>query len=192
MKRRILLEIKEWSRSILWGAIFVYFFTGYVFKAYRVEGRSMQPLLQDGERLFVNRIVYTLGTIKRGDVVVFYFPGNPKDFYIKRVLGMPGETVSVRNGQVFIGNEKVDDHFVPEYFRSYENVDRLLIPRGYYFVAGDHRNQSFDSREWAQKPGLSPFVPQKYIVGKAAFRYWPLSKFGLIDYNFAPLTTDVK
>jgi signal peptidase I len=187
---RVLQEIKEWSKSILWGAIFVYFFTGYVFKAYRVEGTSMQPLLQNGERLFVNRLLYKLRDIERGDVVVFYFPAKPEDYFIKRVLGLPGDKIHVKNGNVFVNNRILDDHFVPNYFKSYEDVGTLEVPMGHYFVSGDHRNKSYDSRAWAKDRRLSAFVPQKYIVGKASFRYWPLNQFGIIKSNFDALESE--
>ncbi|MGB3976831.1 MAG: signal peptidase I [bacterium] len=187
IKIKALREIKDWSRSLLWGAIFVYFFTSYVFKAYKVEGRSMQPLLQNGERIFVNRLIYRLDDIERGDIVVFYHPAEPKDFFIKRVLGLPGETIEVRRGKVFINNQQIDDHFVPAYFSSRENVKSLIIPQGHYFVSGDHRNQSYDSRIWANEPNKSPFVPEQYIMGRASFRYWPLTSFGFIKNDFIPL-----
>jgi len=187
IKEKFLKEIREWSRSLLWGAIFVYFFTGYVFKAYKVEGRSMQPLLQNGERIFVNRLIYRMDDIERGNIVVFYHPADTKDFFIKRVLGLPGETIEVRKGKVYINNLAIDDHFVPAYFRSRENVRKMIIPKGFYFVSGDHRNQSYDSRAWANETDKSPFVPEKYIVGKASFRYWPLSSFGFINSEFVSL-----
>ena len=186
---RIMQEMKEWSRSLLWGAIFVYFFTGYVFKAYKVEGRSMQPLLQNGERIFVNRLIYRIDDIKRGDIVVFYHPAEPKDFFIKRVLGLPGESVEVRRGKVLINGQAIDDHFVPNYFKSRENVPKMIIPIGHYFVSGDHRNQSYDSRAWAMDPGRSPFVPEQYIMGRASFRYWPVSTFGIINNDFGQTAT---
>jgi signal peptidase I len=192
LRKRILREVKEWTRSIFWGSIFVYFFTGYVFKAYRVEGTSMQPLLQDGERLFVNRLVYNVSDINRGDVVVFYFPAKPDDFFIKRIIGLPGERVHVTEGKVYINDQPVDDHFVPNYFKSFENVRSLIIPKGYYFVSGDHRNRSYDSRAWARDETLSPFVPERYIVGKASFRYWPVSKFGPINPDFKPIENENK
>ncbi|MBN1878711.1 signal peptidase I [bacterium] len=184
---RVKQEIKEWSRSLLWGAIFVYFFTGYVFKAYKVEGKSMQPLLQNGERIFVNRLIYRVDDIKRGDIIVFYHPAEPKDFFIKRVLGLPGETVEVRRGKVMINGKPIDDHFVPDYFKSRETVPRMIIPIGHYFVSGDHRNQSYDSRSWAMDPERSAFVPEQYIMGRASFRYWPLSSFGIIESDYKRL-----
>lgn len=186
-QNRILMEIKEWSRSLLWGAIFVYFFTSYVFKAYKVDGSSMQPLLQDSERIFVNRLLYRIDDIQRGDVVVFYHPAGPHEYYIKRVLGLPGEIVEVKKGIVYINNKKVDDHFVPSYYRSQETVRKLVIPVGHYFVSGDHRNRSYDSRAWARERDKSPFVPEKYIMGKASFRYWPIDVFGIIDPDFRSL-----
>jgi len=188
-QNKFLMEIKEWSRSLLWGAIFVYFFTGFVYKAYKVEGTSMQPLLQNDERIFVNRLLYRVDDINRGDVVVFYYPADPKDFFIKRVLGLPGETVEVRRGVVYVNGTKLDDHFVPSYFKSHDNVRKMIIPSGHYFVSGDHRNRSYDSRAWSNEKDKSPFVPEKYVMGKATFRYWPLGVFGKIGGDFRPLET---
>ncbi len=187
-KSPVLREIKEWSKSILWGAIFVYFFTGYVFKAYRVEGTSMQPLLQNGQRIFVNRLIYNVDDIKRGDVVVFYYPSEPHEYFIKRVIGMPGETIEFKNGKAYVDNKLVDDHFVPQEFWQNDNIKPLIIPKSHYFVCGDHRNKSADSRYWTKFKDYTNFVPEKYIIGKASFRYWPLTQFGLINSNFIPLS----
>ncbi|MBN2054865.1 signal peptidase I [bacterium] len=185
---KIKKELKEWARSILFALLFVIIFNQYFFKAYKVEGISMQPLLQDGQRIFVNRYLYSdplpLLDIElpwrrdpqHGDVVVFWFPEEPKKSYIKRVLGVPHDRIEIRNGVFYINNRRVDDSFIPAAFKSYGNMSPLIVPKGYYFCVGDHRNRSYDSRAWGA-------VPKKYIIGKAFFRYWPLTAIGGIHYN---------
>ncbi|MBN1552716.1 signal peptidase I, partial [bacterium] len=109
--------------------------------------------------------------------------------YIKRVIGLPGEQLRIVQNKVYINGQPIDDPYVPEYFQPNNppgeppiNLATMTIPIGHYFVSGDHRNRSLDSRIWANPRNklYSPFIPEKYIIGKAAFRYWPLSKFGII------------
>ncbi len=185
-------EAKEWGRSLFYGLLFVFFFTNYFFKAYKVEGTSMQPLLQDGERIFVNRYIYMTDPLPllkwklpltrepdHGDVVVFWFPREPTKYFIKRVIGVPGDSLRIRNGIIYINKVKVNDDFIPRAFKSYNDKEITVVPQGYYFCVGDHRNKSYDSRQWG-------YVPRKYIIGKAVLRYWPPNEFGLIRYERNP------
>jgi len=185
-------ELREWSKSLFYGIVFVYFFTTFVFKAYKVEGTSMQPLLQDGERIFVNRYIYMtdeLPLIKQelpltrapehGDVVVFWFPREPSKYFIKRVIGIPGDVVSVRNGLIEVNGRRVNTAFIADKYLDQKSRPSTTVPPGYYYVVGDHHAKSYDSRDW----GL---VPAKYIIGKAFVRYWPLSKIGAIRYSDNP------
>lgn len=179
-------EIVEWTKSLGIGLLFVFFFTELFFKAYKVDGISMQPTLQNGERLFVNRYVYHTDPLPflgwelpatrepaRGDIVVFWFPRNPHQYFIKRVIAVPGDRIELREGQIFINGEQRDDSYIPLRYRNYRNIPATTVPIGYYYVVGDHRNRSYDSRDWG-------FVPRKYIIGQAALRYWPIGEFGLI------------
>jgi signal peptidase I len=148
-----------------------------------VEGTSMLPQLHDGERLLVNKLVYyriqsiSWGHIDRGDIVVFWFPNDPDKSYVKRVIGLPGEIVELRNGKVFVnGTELAEDYLDREYNQSLPTTPPKKVDDHHYFVMGDNRDNSSDSRYW----GL---VPEKYIYGKAFFRYWKPSNIGFLDHG---------
>jgi signal peptidase I len=148
-----------------------------------VEGTSMLPQLNDGERLLVNKLVYykiqsvSWGHLERGDIVVFWFPKEPDKSYVKRIIGLPGETVEVRNGKVIIdGQELNEDYLDTEHNESRPSFAPKRVEEHYYFVMGDNRDNSSDSRYW----GL---VPEKYIYGKAFFRYWNPSKMGFLEHG---------
>jgi signal peptidase I len=148
-----------------------------------VEGTSMLPQLHDGERLLVNKLVYyriqsvSWGHIERGDIVVFWFPNDPDKSYVKRVIGLPGEIIEVRNGRVYVnGRELAEDYLDGEYNQSLPSSPAKKVDDHHYFVMGDNRDNSSDSRYW----GL---VPEKYIYGKAFFRYWKPSNIGFLDHG---------
>ena len=146
----------------------------YVVQAFKVQGTSMSPELLDGERILVNKFLYRFGDIERGDVVVFWYPEDPKLSFIKRIVGLPGETVEVRNGKVYVDGILIDEPYV-----VVDNADRRSLASqeirpGHYFVLGDNRRGSNDSRSW----GL---VPERYIYGKAFVRIWPLRDVGAVD-----------
>ena len=148
-----------------------------------VEGTSMLPQLQDGERLLVNKLVYykidsvRWGHIERGDIVVFWFPNDPEKSYVKRVIGLPGETVELRNGKVYIDGKELRESYLDENFNmTTPNSPAKLVEEHHFYVMGDNRDNSSDSRYW----GL---VPEKYIYGKAFFRYWRPSKVGFLEHG---------
>jgi signal peptidase I len=146
----------------------------YVVQAFKVQGTSMSPELLDGERILVNKFLYRFADIDRGDVVVFWYPEDPNLSFIKRVVGLPGETVEVRNGDVWIDGRLIDEPYVRA-----DNADRRSFPAqeirpGHYFVLGDNRRGSNDSRSW----GL---VPERYIYGQAFVKIWPLGDVGAVD-----------
>ena len=158
----------------------------FIVQPVKVEGTSMLPRLHDGERIFVNKLVYYdeyrwAPKIERGDIVVFWFPDDPSKSYIKRVIGLPGETVEMRDGTVRInGRELREKYLDPQFNVSRHSQPPTPVKANYYFVMGDNRDNSSDSRAW----GL---VPKKYIYGKALFRYWPLSSASVIHHeNIAP------
>ncbi len=146
-----------------------------------VEGTSMVPHLQNGERLIVNKLVYYnfrsvgWGHINRGDIVVFWYPQDPNKSFVKRVVGLPDETVDIRDGKVFIDDRELTESYIQksELAKMSDLGRPIKVKKHYFFVMGDNRGNSSDSREW----GL---VPEKYIYGKAFFRYWRPSKFGFI------------
>jgi len=138
----------------------------------RVEGASMAPTLEDHDRLLVNRLVYRLRDAHAGDIVMFHYPLRPELSFVKRIIAEGGDTVSIVDGQVYVNDARLDDDFIPPQFRSHDNWGPEVIPEGYDFVLGDHRNRSSDSREWGM-------VPKKYIVGKVQLRWWPPSSVRL-------------
>ena len=148
-----------------------------------VEGTSMVPQLHDGERLLVNKLVYykiqsiSWGHIERGDIVVFWFPNDPDKSYVKRVIGLPGETVEIRNGHVFInGTELQEPYLDVEHNQMLHDNSVTTVKEHYFFVMGDNRDNSSESRYW----GL---VPEKYVYGKAFFRYWKPANIGFIVHG---------
>ena len=135
----------------------------------------MMPSLIDQERIFINKFVYRFGLadIGRSDTVVFWFPGDPTKSYIKRVIGVPGDTVEVQDGIVMVNNRALTEPYVPAEYRDHVSMPRTIVPSEQYFVLGDHRNSSNDSRAWG-------YVPKNLIYGKAVFVYWPLDKMGRV------------
>jgi signal peptidase I len=150
----------------------------FVAQPVKVEGTSMLPRLHDGERIFVNKLIYYgLPEIERGDIVVFWFPNDPSKSYIKRVIALPGETVQMRAGRIFINGRELQEPYLETGLNvAASDEPPTYVKPHYYFVMGDNRDNSSDSRSW----GL---VPEKYIYGKALFRYWPLSRASVIRHE---------
>ena len=151
-----------------------------------VDGSSMLPQLHDGERLLVNKFVYyklqsvSWGHLQRGDIVVFWYPDDPDKSYVKRLIGLPGETVEIRDGRVYInGNELPENYLDEEHNRSKPSFPPQKVEPHHYFVMGDNRDNSSDSRYW----GL---VPEKYIYGRAFFRYWKPENIGTVQQGRYP------
>ena len=163
----------ELAHDLSVAVLFCFFLITFVAQAFRVQGTSMLPLLADSERIIVNKFIYRFRGIDRGDVVVFWYPKDPSVSFIKRVVGLPGDTIELRRGDLFLNGQRVREEYVQAAFRDDESHEPVTVPKGYYYVLGDHRSSSNDSRSWGE-------VPEKYIYGKAFFRFWPLAKLGLI------------
>jgi signal peptidase I len=144
-----------------------------VFQAARVEGKAMAPTLNDQDRLIVSKSAYRNIPPQVGDVVMFYYPLNPDKSFVKRVVGEEGDQIRIVDGQVYRNDVPINDEYVPSEYRSHDDYGPKMVPQGYYFVLGDHRNNSSDSRHWG-------FVPKKYIVGKVVYRWWPLGVSGRV------------
>ncbi len=138
----------------------------------RVDGASMEPTLVSGEYVIVSRLSYQLGTPERGDIIVFHFPRDPQEEYIKRIIGLPGDVVEVKNGSVFVNGKPLVENYL-QIKTNYAGTWR--VPEGQLFVLGDNRNNSSDSHDWGT-------VPMEYVVGKAVLVYWPPPEWGLIDH----------
>jgi signal peptidase I len=165
--------IWEFLHDLSVAVLFCFFLITFVAQAFRVQGTSMEPLLGDGERILVNKSVYRFRPIERGDVVVFWYPRDPSVSFIKRVVGLPGDNVELRAGRLYVNGAAAAEDYLSEAFRGDDTRPPTEVPRGYYFVLGDHRRSSNDSRSWGG-------VPERYIYGRAAFRFWPLARLGFI------------
>jgi len=153
--------------------LFCFFLITFVAQAFRVQGTSMEPLLRDGERILVNKFVYRFQPIERGDVVVFWYPRDPSVSFIKRVVGLPGDVLEIRNGALYLNGRAAGEEYLAGSIKDGESFPPVEVRKGYYFVLGDHRNSSNDSRSWGE-------VPERYIYGRAVFRFWPFGRLGPI------------
>ena len=174
-RRRALSALLFWVRDLVLSVIIAIVVIIFIYQPVKVEGTSMMPALSDQERIFVNKFIYRfgIGQIERGDMVVFWYPGDPSKSYIKRIIGLPGDVVTIDRGTVLVNGRTLREDYVPREYRDYGSMSARVVEPETYFVLGDHRNSSNDSRNW----GL---VPRKDIYGKAVFIYWPLDKFGPI------------
>ena len=170
-------EAKALLRDIFFAGVIAVMIVVFVVQPVRVEGQSMMPKLHDQDRIFVNKFVYPLREwlgdrepIKRGDIVVLLYPEDPSKSYIKRVVGLPGEEVNVENGKLYINGVQVDEPYLDPEYLSQDTTGPTRVREHFYYVMGDNRRNSSDSRYWGQ-------VPEKYIYGKAIFRYYPFMPF---------------
>ena len=164
-------ELRIWSRDLLLALCFAVVIIVFLYQPVKVEGTSMAPLISDQERIFINKIVYRFEPISRGDVVVFWYPLDHSKSFIKRVVGLPGETVEIRQGRVYANGQPLLEPYVPPQYFDASNFAPVQVPEGAYFVMGDHRDSSNDSRVFGT-------VPASDIYGKAVFAYWPMDHFG--------------
>jgi signal peptidase I len=171
-------EARLLARDLFFALMIMALVLVFVVQPVKVEGTSMLPRLHDGERIFVNKLIYYgLPELERGDIVVFWYPDDPTKSYIKRVIGLPGETVQLRGGRILVnGRELQEPYLDPALNAAPDDRPPVYVKPHYYFVMGDNRDNSSDSRAW----GL---VPEKYIYGKALFRYWPLSEASVIRHE---------
>jgi signal peptidase I len=160
-------ELMAWVKTLLSAAVYAVLIVTFVVQVARVEGQSMAPTLEDQDRLLVNKLAYRIGEPRRGDIVMLYYPLNPEKSFVKRVIAEEGDTVRILDGQVYVNDIPLRDDYVPAEYRSHDDWGPQVIPEGYYFVMGDHRNNSSDSRHWGM-------VPKKYIIGKIQVRWWPV------------------
>ena len=165
----------SWLRDLALSVVFAVLLIVFLYQPVKVEGTSMMPTLADQERIFINKFTYRLGPnrIDRGDMVVFLYPWDTSKSYIKRVIAVPGDKVEINEGKVYVNKNPVDEPYVPDEYRDHLSMAETVVPLEHYFVLGDHRTSSNDSRAWG-------FVDRKLIYGKAVFIYWPLDKLGAV------------
>jgi signal peptidase I len=176
--RSSLWSAVSWFRDLIFSVLIAVVLIVFIYQPVKVEGTSMMPTLTDQERIFINKFTYRFGfgSVSRGDTVVFWYPQDTSKSYIKRVIGVPGDRIRVEGGLVYVNGVALQESYVPPENRdsnSWRDGEEQVIPDGKYFVLGDHRNQSSDSRMWG-------YVPRENIYGKAVFVYWPLEKMGRV------------
>jgi signal peptidase I len=167
-------ELRAWARDLVAALGLAMVIIVFFYQPVKVEGTSMAPLISDQERIFINKFVYRFEPIGRGDVVVFWYPLDRSKSFIKRVVGLPGDLVDIRDGHVYINGQYLDEPYVPPRYEDNSAYGPSRVPPGQYFVLGDHRISSNDSR-------IFGYVPASYIYGKAVFAYWPVTQFGAIS-----------
>jgi signal peptidase I len=167
-------EIRVWTRDLLIAIGLALVIIVFLYQPVKVEGTSMAPLLSDQERIFINKFVYRFEPIDRGDVVVFWYPMDRSKSFIKRVIALPGETVEIRRGVVYINGREISEPYVPSQYADVSDYGPTTLARGSYFVMGDHRISSNDSRVFGP-------VAAQFIYGRAVFAYWPVDHFGSLS-----------
>ena len=174
-KRSVLGAMVYWARDLLLSVVIAIIVILFLYQPVKVEGTSMMPALTDQERIFINKFLYRFhfGDIERGDMVVFWYPNDPSKSYIKRVIGVPGDKVEIDHGTVILNGKLLSETYVPDEYRDSVSLQLVPVPPDEFFVLGDHRSSSNDSRSWGM-------VPRRFIYGKAVFVYWPLDKIGLL------------
>ena len=169
-------EVRIWTLLVGCGVILIMIF---LYEPVRIDGNSMAPLLSDGERIFIRKMVYHLEPIQRGDVVVFKYPLDGRKSLIKRIVALPGESVVIRRGLVYVNGGRIREPYVPSEYDDPGDFGPEQVPNDSYFVLGDHRNSSNDSRVFGP-------VASQLIYGRAVFAYWPMSHFGLLSATAGP------
>ena len=165
---RIAEEVVAWLKTLASAAVYATLIVTFGFQVARVEGQSMAPTLADQDRLIVNKAAYRFFEEPQiGDIVMLYYPLNPDKSFVKRVIAKEGDQVRIVDGRVYRNDVPINDDYVPAEYRSHDDWGPEVVPEGQYFVMGDHRNNSSDSRHWK-------WVPKKYIIGKVQLRWWPL------------------
>src|SRR5580765_7289482 len=167
-------DLRSWTRDLAVALGLALVIIVFLYQPVKVEGTSMAPLLSDQERIFINKFVYRFEPIQRGDVVVFWYPLDRSKSFIKRVIGLPGESVEIRRGAVYVNDKIVPEPYVPPMYEDLSDFGPVRVPKDSYFVMGDHRISSNDSRVFGP-------VADRYIYGRAVFAYWPVDHFGSLS-----------
>ena len=168
---RALPVLAVWLRDLIISLAISAFIIIFLYQPVKVEGTSMMPSLDDQERIFVNKFVYRIEPIQRGDIIVFRYPRDPSKSYIKRVIGLEGDHIRIEDGLVYVNGKPLDEDYVPGAYVDDRSYPEIIVPEHSFFVLGDHRSMSNDSRDFGP-------VKENFIYGKAVFGYWPMEKLG--------------
>jgi signal peptidase I len=170
---RSLSSMHSWVRDLVVSVAVSAFIIIFLYQPVRVEGTSMLPVLEDQDRLFINKIAYRVGDIHPGDVVVFQYPHDHTKSYIKRVIALPGDHLRINQGDVYVNGKRLAEPYVPSRFADDRSLPETVLPSNEYWVMGDHRSISSDSRDFGP-------VDRGLIYGKAVFVYWPMEQVGVV------------
>jgi signal peptidase I len=166
---KFLIDVLE---TLIW-AVIIFVAINAISARIRVDGASMEPTLHNGELIIINKLSYRLGDPQRGDIIVFHYPRDPSQEFIKRVVGLPGDQVTITDGNIYVNGQRLEEPYIsisPNYLGSW------VVPEGQLFVLGDNRNNSRDSHEWGT-------LPMEYVIGKALFIYWPINTVGIVRHG---------
>ncbi|NLV91225.1 MAG: signal peptidase I [Firmicutes bacterium] len=171
-------EIREYVEALVIAVVLALFIITFIAQSFLVQGSSMVPTLHDGERLLVDKLTWRFREPKRGEIVVFRYPSDPRRKFIKRIIGVPGDQVLIKQGYVYVNGERLEETYIngPTFGAIYRDTMPVQIPEGHYYVLGDNRTNSDDSR--FDDVGL---VPRELLVGRALLRYWPLAEIGILQ-----------
>lgn len=184
-------EILSWVLTFVVAIVIAQLLTRYVVVNANIPSESMENTIMEGDRLLANRLSYINSTPERGDIVIFKYPVDESKLYIKRVIGLPNETVEIIDGKIYINDsaEPIEENYLPEEWTVKNDGFKFIVPDGYYLMLGDNRNHSSDSRYWKQEAldkGIADteeeaeifqYVSEENILGKALLRYWPMNEF---------------
>src|SRR5215813_11208593 len=165
-------SLRTWILDLALCFVVLFLIGVFLYQPVKVEGGSMEPGLEDQERIFINKMVYRFESIERGDIVVFRYPRDTRKSFVKRVIGLPGDRIRIASGHVYVNGVPLQEPYVPDDYQDARSYADTVVPNNAYFVLGDHRSMSNDSREFG-------FVMRSYIYGKAVFGYWPMEKVGV-------------
>jgi signal peptidase I len=168
-----LRTLRSWIVDLFFCVLVSFVIIVFVYQPVKVDGGSMEPGLEDQERIFINKLVYRFESIERGDIVVFRYPRDTHKSFIKRVIGLPGDRIRISSGHVYVNDELLEEPYVPPDYLDARSYSEAVVPNNAYFVLGDHRSMSNDSREFGP-------VMRSYVYGKAVFGYWPMEKVGIL------------
>jgi len=166
-------ETRYWLRDLILSVLLAFIVIVFLYQPVQVEGTSMMPRLENHERIFINKFLYRFRPIERGDVVVFRYPLDTSKSYIKRVIGLPGDEVGIHDGHVLVNRKPLREPYIAPSYLDDQSYGPVRVEPNHYFVLGDHRSSSNDSREWGT-------VDRQYVYGKAVFVYWPMSQIGWV------------
>lgn len=170
-RRRGFLNSRYWLRDLVLSVLLAFTIISFLYQPVQVEGTSMMPLLKNHERIVVGKIVYPVESIHRGDIIVFHYPLDPAESFIKRVIGLPGDWVRISDGRVYVNGKRLREPYILPAYLGEQTCPPVHVAPNHYYVLGDHRDFSNDSRNWGT-------LDREYIYGKAVFAYWPLSDLG--------------